>query len=92
MAKKKKAKKVSTPVVCFKASDAVKFKVGEEVLVYGGGLYESEFERGSEATVEEFIDDEGMYRLTFDDGHTDLFLTEQIRKITKKKIGVGRMG
>ena len=45
MAKKKKAKKVSTPVVCYKASDATKFKIGSEVLVYGGGMYESEFEK-----------------------------------------------
>ena len=91
MAKKKKAKKLSSPVVCYKATDAVKFKIGEEVLVYGGGMYESEFEKGSEATVEEFVSEEGVYRLTFDDGHTDLFLAEQLRKITKKKIGVGKM-
>lgn len=60
------------------------FSVGEEVLVYGGGVNETEFERGTEAVVDKVDLDENLYGCIFDDGHYDFYCAEQLRKYSKK--------
>lgn len=64
-------------------------RIGETVMVYGGGMYSTEFEDGTEAEV---IDISGeLVQLEFDDGHIDTFHVNQLFNIYKR-VGLGAMG
>lgn len=64
-------------------------KIGEQVMVFGGGMYSTEFEDGTEAEV---IDISGeLVQLEFDDGHIDTFHVNQLFKVYRR-VGLGAMG
>jgi hypothetical protein len=68
------------------AQEERKLKVGDIVLVYGGGYNSTEFEEASEATIVEWEPTLGMFQLSFGDGHYDLFLPEQLRYYRRAKV------
>jgi len=64
-------------------------KIGENVMVFGGGMYSTEFEDGSEAEVIDISGD--LVQLEFDDGHIDTFHVNQLFKVYRR-VGLGAMG
>lgn len=63
-------------------------KIGDDVIVYGGGKNTTEFEDATEAVVHSIQD--GLFMLMFDDGHFDEFHPQQLRPL-KRRAGAGAL-